>query len=100
MSKASSSLWLPRLPVRSFTWGDVVVCLMVSVLVYLGVRLAIGAPIALKGPEISLSLAVLPWYALLSIDPVLPAYRGCPTRPVLVLASIIHESPMNRWCED
>jgi NitT/TauT family transport system permease protein len=42
--------------------------------VYLGVRLAISTPVVLKGPEISLSLMVLPWYALLSIGRMLAAY--------------------------
>jgi NitT/TauT family transport system permease protein len=67
-------LLAPPLPLRSFTWGDLVVGLLVAVMVYVGVRLAVHAPPELKGPEISLSLTVLPWYALLSIGRMLVAY--------------------------
>jgi hypothetical protein len=42
-------LLAPQLPLRSFTWGDLVVSLLVTVVVYVGVRLAISAPTMLKG---------------------------------------------------
>lgn len=74
MKRLSVKLLAPPLPLRSFTWGDLVVSLLVTVVVYVGVRLAISAPTVLKGPEISLSLTVLPWYALLSIGRMLAAY--------------------------
>lgn len=74
MRKLSTKLLAPQLPLRSFTWGDLVVSLLVTVVVYVGIRLAISAPTVLKGPEISLSLTVLPWYALLSIGRMLAAY--------------------------
>jgi NitT/TauT family transport system permease protein len=64
----------PPLPLRAFTWGDLVVGLLVTVVVYVGVRLAVHAPVELKGSEISLSLTVLPWYALLSIGRMFAAY--------------------------
>lgn len=74
MSRLSGKLFASPLPLRSFTWGDLVVSLLVTVVLYVGVRLAISAPTALKGPEISLSLTVLPWYALLSIGRMVAAY--------------------------
>ena len=54
-----------------FTWGDGVVLLGVGVLIYLGVKLAMGAPELIKGPEISLS-------------PV----RGCELAVILVVSTI------------
>lgn len=74
MRRLAVKLLAPQLPLRSFTWGDLVVSLVVTVVVYVGVRLAISAPTVLKGPEISLSLTVLPWYALLSIGRMVAAY--------------------------
>lgn len=74
MRRLSVRLLTPPLPLRSFTWGDLVVGLLVAVMVSVGVRLAVHAPPELKGPEISLSLTVLPWYALLSIGRMLVAY--------------------------
>lgn len=74
MSRLPVRLLSPSFPLRSFAWGDVVVGLLITVVMYIGVRLAITAPTALKGPEISLSLTVLPWYALLSIGRMFAAY--------------------------
>lgn len=74
MKRLSVKLLAPPLPLRSFTWGDLVVGLLVTVMVYVGVRLAVHAPPELRGPEISLSLTVLPWYALLSIGRMFAAY--------------------------
>jgi NitT/TauT family transport system permease protein len=59
---------------RPFTWGDAVVLLVVAVLVYGGVRLALDAPAAIKGPAISLAPHALPWYALRSVGRMAAAY--------------------------
>jgi len=48
--------------------------LLVTVMVYVGIRFAIDAPPVVKGPDISLSLTALPWYALLSIGRMTAAY--------------------------
>lgn len=59
---------------RPLTWGDVLALLVIAVVLYLGVRLAFGAPAVVQGPSISLSPAVLPWYSVLSIGRMLAAY--------------------------
>lgn len=59
---------------RSFTWGDVIVILLMSVILYGGVRLAFDSPPLIKGPTITLEPAVLPWYTLLSVGRMLGAY--------------------------
>lgn len=59
---------------RSFGRGDVLVLLGVAVAGYVGVRLALGSPRAIQGPEISLSPLALPWYACLSIGRMAAAY--------------------------
>jgi len=59
---------------RPFTWGDGVVLVGVAVLIYAGVRLALGAPATVAGPAISLSPRALPWYAGLSIARMAAAY--------------------------
>ncbi|MGC9575407.1 MAG: ABC transporter permease [Desulfobacterota bacterium U4-17] len=59
---------------RSFGWGDVVVMLAVVLAAYVGIRLALGSPKAVEGPEISLSPWALPWYASLSIGRMAAAY--------------------------
>ncbi|MDI9549504.1 MAG: ABC transporter permease subunit [Chloroflexota bacterium] len=61
-------------PRRAFGWGDVVVLLGITALLYIGVRLALQAPEAVQGPDISLSLHVLPWYAALSVGRMAAAY--------------------------
>jgi NitT/TauT family transport system permease protein len=61
-------------PRRSFGWGDVAVLLGITALLYIGVRLALQAPEAVQGPDISLSLHVLPWYAALSVGRMAAAY--------------------------
>jgi NitT/TauT family transport system permease protein len=57
-----------------FTWGDALALLIVSVLLYSGLRLAFELPAAIAGPEISTSPAALPWYALLSLARMGAAY--------------------------
>ncbi len=59
---------------RSFTWGDVIVILLMAVLLYGGARLAFDSPPVIKGPQISLKPSALPWYTLLSVGRMLAAY--------------------------
>lgn len=59
---------------RPVTWGDGLALLVVSVLIYVGTRLAFGAPAVVHGPEISLAPSALPWYAGLSISRMAAAY--------------------------
>jgi len=54
--------------------GDAFVALGLAALLYLGVRLAVGAPARLAGPEISLNPAVLPYYGLRSLVRMTAAY--------------------------
>ena len=56
------------------TWGDVVVFIGLGVLIYVGVRLADGAPVVIEGPRISLSPRLLPWYTALSVGRMTAAY--------------------------
>ena len=46
----------------------------VVALLYIGVRLALQAPVEVQGPEISLALRALPWYATLSVGRMAAAY--------------------------
>jgi NitT/TauT family transport system permease protein len=55
-------------------WGDAVVLLGLAVFLYIGVRLAVGAPQVIKGRGISLSPAALPYYATLSLARMTAAY--------------------------
>ena len=59
---------------RSFTWGDVIVIILMAVLLYGGARLAFDSPPLIKGPQISLDPSALPWYTLLSVGRMLAAY--------------------------
>lgn len=59
---------------RLFTWGDIVALVVIAVLIYLGIRLAFGAPEVIEGPDISLSPGALPRYALLSVGRMSAAY--------------------------
>ncbi|MDI6693565.1 MAG: ABC transporter permease subunit [Anaerolineales bacterium] len=59
---------------RIFTWGDAVALLVIAVLLYIGIRLAFGAPGVIEGPEITLVPRALPRYALLSIGRMTAAY--------------------------
>ncbi len=54
--------------------GDVVVLLIIATLLYLGLRLANGTPEVIQGPDINLTPAALPYYALLSLGRMLAAY--------------------------
>lgn len=59
---------------RAFTWGDVLALGIIAVLVFLGTRLALGAPQVIAGPQISLSPDALPWYTLFSLGRMTSAY--------------------------
>jgi NitT/TauT family transport system permease protein len=59
---------------RTATWADAVVVVGLAVLLYGGVRLALGTPPSIRGPEISLAPSALPWYAGLSCLRMLAAY--------------------------
>ncbi|HXF63204.1 MAG TPA: ABC transporter permease subunit, partial [Caldilineaceae bacterium] len=59
---------------RGWGWGDLVVIVGLLSLLYVGVRLAVGAPDVIRGPEISLTLGALPWYATLSVGRMAAAY--------------------------
>ncbi len=67
--------YAPGLPKRSaLTIGDAFIIIGTAALLYVGVRLAVHSPRFVRGPEISLDYAALPWYALLSICRMLLAY--------------------------
>jgi NitT/TauT family transport system permease protein len=74
MNQSSRLFTVPQPVERRFEWGDVVVLLGVVVLVYAGVSLAVHAPTALQGPDISVAPEVLPYYALLSVGRMTGAY--------------------------
>lgn len=59
---------------RPFSLGDAVILAAFAVLLYLGIRLAVAAPAEVMGPRVSLSPAVLPYYALLSTGRMVAAY--------------------------
>ena len=57
-----------------FTLGDGFILCGVAAILYGGHLLAFHAPSAIRGPQISLSPALLPWYALLSVGRMAAAY--------------------------
>lgn len=59
---------------RRFSRVDALIVLALAVLIYGGARLAIHAPAIVEGPDISLSPAALPIYALFSTGRMLAAY--------------------------
>lgn len=59
---------------RPLTWGDGVVFIGLGLLIYLGIRVGLGAPAVVKGPEIELAPKVLPYYVGLSLGRMLAAY--------------------------
>jgi NitT/TauT family transport system permease protein len=59
---------------RPAWWGDAIVLVALIVLLYAGVRMAFGAPAIIRGRAISLSPAVLPYYATLSLARMVAAY--------------------------
>jgi NitT/TauT family transport system permease protein len=56
------------------TFGDGLIFVGLSTLLYAGILLAWHAPAVIRGPEISLSLGALPWYSLLSLGRMTAAY--------------------------
>jgi len=70
-SKTFVGLWTIE---RPSWWGDAIVLLGLVVLLYVGVRLAFGAPAAIRGRGISRSPGVLPYYAALSLGRMAAAY--------------------------
>ena len=59
---------------RPAWWSDAIVLIGIVVLLYGCVRLAVGAPKIIRGRGISLSPAVLPYYAALSLARMTAAY--------------------------
>ncbi|HQM91514.1 MAG TPA: ABC transporter permease subunit [Syntrophales bacterium] len=76
----------PLAMLRPVSWGDGVVLLGIGVLLYAGVRLAMGAPEWIKGPEIHLTPEVLPYYLARSLGRMLAAYA------LSILFSLIYGS--------
>ena len=65
--------WI-RLPGPGWGAGDAVALLVVTVFLYAGIRLAFRAPSIIQASQLSLSRAVLPVYAALSLLRMLVAY--------------------------
>ncbi len=63
-----------NLTLPAFSAGDAFIVLIVGVVLYIGVRLAFRAPAVIAGPDIILSPAALPWYALVSTTRMAVAY--------------------------
>ncbi len=59
---------------RPLSWADGFVLLAVAVLIYIGVRLAVGAPEVIERPGISLAPRSLPLYAAFSVGRMAAAY--------------------------
>jgi NitT/TauT family transport system permease protein len=59
---------------KTFSWGDLFAILLILAMLSIGVQLAFNAPEAVKKPEISLSVSVLPWYTILSVGRMAAAY--------------------------
>ncbi len=74
MTSSSPIFKIEQVTPGRIAWGDVVVIFGIAALLYLGVRLGSGASEVVKGPTISLSLAVLPIYAALSLGRMAAAY--------------------------
>lgn len=58
----------------AFTFGDLLILLVLAAVLYVGVRLAVNAPSALIPPSLSLAPSALAWYALLSVGRMSIAY--------------------------
>lgn len=59
---------------RALSLVDLYVLLGLAAVIYLGARLALGAPASIAGPEIDLSIVALPRLALLSLGRMTAAY--------------------------
>jgi len=74
MSQPSRLFRITQPLLRPLTWGDGVVLLGLALLLYAGIRLGLGAPAAIQGPEIELAPRILPYYAGLSLGRMVAAY--------------------------
>ncbi|HTP09961.1 MAG TPA: ABC transporter permease subunit, partial [Anaerolineae bacterium] len=63
-----------NLNLPAFGAGDAFIALIIGVVLYIGARLAFRAPAVITGPDITLSPAALPWYALVSTSRMAVAY--------------------------
>jgi NitT/TauT family transport system permease protein len=63
-----------NLNLPAFSAGDAFIVLIIGVVLYIGARLAFRAPAIITGPDITLSPAALPWYALVSTTRMAVAY--------------------------
>ncbi|MHB0875550.1 MAG: ABC transporter permease [Anaerolineae bacterium] len=61
-------------PERTIGIADGAILAALAALLYMVVRIAVGAPAVVRGPDISLSPTALPWYALLSLGRMAAAY--------------------------
>ncbi len=59
---------------RRLSWGDGIVLLTLVVVLYVGVRLGLGAADVIQGPAITLTVRALPGYAALSVLRMAAAY--------------------------
>ena len=74
MDKPAKMFTVPQPLERRFAWQDAVVLLGVVAVITGGVSLAVSAPKVQRGPEISLAVQVLPYYAALSVGRMAVAY--------------------------
>jgi NitT/TauT family transport system permease protein len=74
MSQPSRQFEIAKPLRRPLTWGDGVVFVGLALLLYLGIRIGLGAPAVVKGPEIELAPRVLPYYVGLSLGRMVAAY--------------------------
>ena len=74
MARANNIFRSEQFAQRRFTLADALIILAVAVAIYLGARLAVGAPAVVEGPDISLAPSALPAYALFSVGRMLAAY--------------------------
>lgn len=58
----------------NLTTGDALVIVAIAVLLYVGIVLGLHTPAVVRGPQISLAPAALPWYTLLSVARMAAAY--------------------------
>ena len=80
-----------------FSISDIVVLLLLIVVLYLGVRLALGTESIIQGPDISLEAAALPFYALLSIGRMLAAYGLSLTFSIVYGYAAARSRSAERW---
>jgi NitT/TauT family transport system permease protein len=74
MSHPERVFRVPQLARPLLSLSDIVVIVLLAVVLYLGVNMAVNTPSEVRGPDISLKITVLPYYALLSMRRMLAAY--------------------------